>query len=348
MKKSKNLLCGLLCLVMVFAQISAPVSYAVQNTLGSPQENSTPEVNAEQSVTDIIYDDCETELKGSEIVYGDTQTDQDVNDIILVDRESDQIDVEEPPTDEEEYREWKNNLATQMQPQARAIRAMSVSNNRMYNEFLECAVAGNGRFTMGTTGGNPDNNKDDNKKMLYGHPSPRTSYTTIRIDQTNYLYQASSQPVFDSENNTCTSQYLIDDLKVEQVLSIVKNNSTQREDTVQVKYVVTNNGSSSHTLGLRIMFDTMLGSNDSAPFRVPGIGAVTKELELAGDDIPEYWQAFDSLTNPSVIAQGTILGSNDNQPDKVQFTNWGRVYSKDWGYTVNPSVSNGDSAVSII
>lgn len=48
MKKSKNLLCGLLCLVMVFAQISAPVSYAVQNTLGSPQENSTPEVNAER------------------------------------------------------------------------------------------------------------------------------------------------------------------------------------------------------------------------------------------------------------------------------------------------------------
>lgn len=31
--------------------------------------------------------------------------------------------------------------------------------------------------------------------------------------------------------------------------------------------------------------DTMLGSNDAAPFVIPGIGAVTSELELTGNNI---------------------------------------------------------------
>ena len=95
------------------------------------------------------------------------------------------------------------------------------------------------------------------------------------------------------------------------------------------------------------MMDTMLGSNDAAPFRVPGVGDVTRETEFAGDDIPQYWQAFDSLASPNVVSYGNFI-SGAIRPAKVQFTNWRNVYSNRWNYIVSPGSSNGDSAVSII
>lgn len=218
-------------------------------------------------------------------------------------------------------------------------------NNQLENEYISVATSDVGRFTIGTTGGDPDNTKDDNKKLLYGHPSPRTSYTTLKIDNNNYTFSSSQQT---TEGNSKISDYSVGDISVEQVLSIVNNSSTNREDTVQVKYIVKNNGTEAHDAGIRIMMDTMLGNNDAAPFRIPNIGAVTSELELSGDNIPEYWQAFDSLTNPSVISQGTLVKDGELKPDKVQFTNWSRVYNTSWGYNVNTSAKNGDSAVSVI
>lgn len=117
---------------------------------------------------------------------------------------------------------------------------------------------------------------------------------------------------------------------------------------MEIKYTITNVGEVEKPVGLRIMLDTMLGGNDAAPFRVPQYGSITMETEFVGEEIPQFWQAFDNLSNPSVIAQGRFYKSADNKPDRVQFTNWNRVYNNSWGYSVNPSYSNGDSAVSVI
>lgn len=222
------------------------------------------------------------------------------------------------------------------------------ANGKMYNDYIEYAVASSGRFTIGTTGGNPDLSTDNNQILLYGHPNPRTSYTTLKIDGNNYVYSASKQgPTPDSANLSNTSECEINNLNVKQILSIVSNSNTKRDDIVQIKYVVTNNDTVDHNIGSRIMLDTMLGDNDAAPFRVPGIGALTTELELTGNKIPEYWQAFNSLTYPTVVSQGTFLHNGDNNPDKVQFTNWNRAYNNSWLDSVNTGASNGDSAVSV-
>ncbi len=226
------------------------------------------------------------------------------------------------------------------------------ANGKMYNDFIEYAVASsgsnNGRFTVGTTGGNPDNPNDNYKIMLYGHSSPSTSYTTIRVDGSNYIYDPRTQyPVPDVSDLSNTSEYTVKNLSVKQIISIVPNTSTQRSDVVQIKYVARNNDTVNHDIGIRVMLDTMLGNNDAAPFRIPGIGSVTTELELAGDEIPEYWQAFDSLTYPAIISQGTLLRNTNNSPDKVQFTNWRRAYDNAWMNSVNTGSGNGDSAVSV-
>ncbi|MGB8955912.1 MAG: hypothetical protein WCC10_11100, partial [Tumebacillaceae bacterium] len=140
---------------------------------------------------------------------------------------------------------------------------------------------------------------------------------------------------------------MIGNMSIKQVLTLAQNANTNRQDTVEIKYVVTNKDTRAHSYGMRIMMDTMLGDNDAAPFRIPGTGAVTTEKEFVGSAIPEYFQAFDDLTRPTVISQGT-LKSTSNPPDKVQFTNWGGVYNTPWNYPIHPYNANGDSAVSMI
>jgi len=114
---------------------------------------------------------------------------------------------------------------------------------------------------------------------------------------------------------------------------------------VEFFYTVENTGDTDHDVGVRIMFDTQLGSNDSAPFKLPVIGDVTTETELSGHDISEFWQAFDSLTNPNIIAQGTLKLDKSSTPDRVRFTNWGSARSNPWDYTKSAGSRNGDSAV---
>ena len=229
---------------------------------------------------------------------------------------------------------------------------MGYSNGKVYNDYLEYAVANggsyNGRFTIGTTGGDPSISTDDNQMLLYNHPEPQTSFSTIRVDGNDYVYNPDIQsPTVDESQLSNTSESSFTNVSVKQVLRIVKNSSTNREDIVEVKYIVKNNDSNQHDVGLRIMLDTKLGSNDNAPFRVPGIGSVTKELELTGNSIPQYWQAFDDLNSPSVVAHGTLLKSQYLRPDKVQFVKWSGINNTLWDYVPNTSQDIGDSAVGV-
>lgn len=228
---------------------------------------------------------------------------------------------------------------------------VTILGNKLSNEYLELSVdASTGRFSIGTSGGNPDLETDNNQKLLYGHPNPNTSYTTIVIDGDVNIYgdgSFSKSPTFDKNQMQNVSIEKIGDIEIRQILQIVNNNSTDREDVVEIKYEVKNTGTSSHTIGTRIMLDTMLGSNDRAPFRIPGVGDVTTQMEFSGGNIPQYWQAFDSLTDTKVVAQGSFLRSDTNRPDKVQFTNWGKVYDTPWEASITQGSSNGDSAVTV-
>ena len=219
------------------------------------------------------------------------------------------------------------------------------------NDFLEIAINNsNGRFTIGTTGGNPDIDTDNNKLMLYGHPNPSTSYTTISIDGNRHIFGDEGltiAPALDLENMLTSSTDTYEYINIKQTLQLVPNVSTGRQDVVEIKYEITNNDIVSHNVGTRIMLDTMLGNNDSAPFRVPGLGNVTTQTELTGNSIPQYWQAFDDLEDTKVVSQGSLLRSSENKPDKVQFTNWSSVYNTSWEAQINAGSSNGDSAVTV-
>ncbi len=147
-------------------------------------------------------------------------------------------------------------------------------------------------------------------------------------------------------DDSLVSTFTTGDITVIRHLKLIRNQYTGNEDVAEFSYIVENNGTENHSVGVRIMFDTMLGSNDSAPFRIPGIGNVTSETDLKGSEVPEFWQAFDSLSSPRVIAQGTLKIDNETAPDRVRFTNWGAASRNPWDYTRGKNY-NGDSATCI-
>lgn len=245
-------------------------------------------------------------------------------------------------TNSEEYQNWKANYIYDNVDKNEIYNfALSSLTNGISNEYIEITL--NGRnYALGTTGGNPESPTDNNRKLLYGYPGGGTSYTTIQIDGINNIFVPETTTYRD---NSIISTDVIGDVVVTQYLNIVHNQYTNRDDVAEFFYTAENTGAENHTIGIRIMFDTMLGNNDSAPFRLPNIGDVTTETDLRGDAVPEFWQAFDSLTSPSVIAQGTLNIDKDSTPDRVRFTNWGTASSNQWDYTRSEGSYNGDSAV---
>jgi|GEM_PF-6293542 len=207
---------------------------------------------------------------------------------------------------------------------------------------LEVAVTQPGNFTCGIPSG---------PILLYGHPHPWSSGSTIRVDGLDhYNFNRSTfgtevTPPADIDTVTNQGVWDIDDVRVVQTLKIVKGGSNDL-DTLKISYRLTNRGNSDHSVGVRIMLDTMLGQNDGAPFRVPAIGEVTYERELIGSAVPMYWEAFEDLTNPnSLKARGTLV-ENGKLPDRLVFAYWRHAYGSQWDYAIDPSVVvTGDSAV---
>lgn len=216
------------------------------------------------------------------------------------------------------------------------------------NEYLEIAMTSSGVFTIGTEEGNPNYQSDNNVKLLYGHPSPSTSETMIVVDGSAYWFSADSY-VIDSANNKITSTMTLSNysIVVTQTLSFMYDSATGRSDMVKISYHVLNGSSESHSVGVRIMMDTMLHNNDHAPFKVSGYGNVTTGKVLEGSSITQTYQVYDDLDNPTTIASGVLWLENDRRPDKVQYCNWGNVRGSSWNHVVNDGDYLGDSAVAI-
>ncbi len=221
------------------------------------------------------------------------------------------------------------------------------SENIIYSDYIEAAINDEGRFTIGNRIGRDDTTNDDNQILLYGHPDARTSYTTIFIDGNAYIFAADSEISY-PDSKTAVAKQIISGVEITQTLRIVSNVDNGNEDTVNISYTAKNIDGNYHTAGFRIMLDTKLGSNDGAPFKVPGIGNVTTELELKGNDIPKYWQAYDYLEDASVFAVGTLYQDISERPDKIQFASWQGVTNVPGNYEVTSGrpVIN-DSAVAV-
>ena len=229
---------------------------------------------------------------------------------------------------------------------AAGSRGASLDTLALENEAIRLVVNntddGRGRFAVDVTGGDRARASDDGQPLIYGRPIPWTSYTTIRLDGLDYSFGGATArrsgkglaageevlPPLVREGALVTT-WRYGDLEVTQHLSIAEGPTTGRPDTARIAYTMVNRGSVRHRVGLRICLDTMLGSNDGAPFRL-GQRQILSDETLRGTTAEPYWQAFDSLGDPRVIAQGTLAGGELTPPDRIYFTNWGTLADDNW------------------
>ena len=168
------------------------------------------------------------------------------------------------------------------------------------NDYIRIRVNasddGAGRFGVDSTGGDPLKASDDNQRLIYGDPVPNTSYTTVRIDETNYVFGGRTETragkgqrygevlieprVADSEI-VCGWIYP-GGVVVTQKLSFTQSPSTGYEDTARIEYTNLNTDDARHTVGLRHPLDTMLGPNDGAPFRAGDRALTTNDIHQVG------------------------------------------------------------------
>ena len=216
------------------------------------------------------------------------------------------------------------------------------------NEFLRIRVNPGpqeaGRFAVDTTGGDPSRAADDNRILIYGSREPWTSYTTVLVGGKPFVFGGPTSrragrdaaagalvqaPKASSEAITCVAR--IEAIEVKQELSFARSPTTRVKDAARIVYQITNRGEAPRSVGLRIVLDTMLGANDGAPLRA-GERAISSATRLASEQLPDYWQAFDSLAQPTVIAQGTLRGEDLTPPDRLEMVDWGTLADALWDF----------------
>ncbi|RAP28725.1 hypothetical protein DID78_04630 [Candidatus Marinamargulisbacteria bacterium SCGC AG-343-D04] len=217
------------------------------------------------------------------------------------------------------------------------------------NEFIKIVVNNEdalGRFSLETTLGSPDSFTDDYQDLIYGKPSPWTSYSTVLIDGKPFIFgnedarlKRRTKKEFDHLSITehiISENYILSiaessPISVTQRCEFYRNPLTNVNDSMLISYTFTNTDAVTHNIGLRIMLDTKLGPNDGAPIRM-GNHAISEEIKLYQDDLFHYWQAFDTLVSPNIISQGILKDSVDllTVPNSIHVANWGTLVDSPW------------------
>ncbi|UUZ82004.1 carboxypeptidase-like regulatory domain-containing protein [Paenibacillus sp. P26] len=238
---------------------------------------------------------------------------------------------------------------TPFPPSANTFSALALPNGQIGNEHIKAQIDGYGRFNMGIK---DLGSADHWYNIIYSWPSaPGTSFTTVKVDGMDQVYgnnAAFTTPPWNVDDTTNEAVWKTGDISVKQVLQTALNPATGIPDAVKVRYTMTNTGTQNHEVGLRMMIDTMVNGNDSAPFKVPtatGIESVNYEKNYIGDQVPAFWQAFQDFNAPDISSQYTMKGGDATGPDRFTIANWNSIRNTLWDYAITENRQTGDSAV---
>lgn len=114
---------------------------------------------------------------------------------------------------------------------------------------------------------------------------------------------------------------------VTQSVEIVRGPLTGKLDTCQVTYIVENRGTKERMIGLRYLLDTFIGSNDAAPFVVPGRDFLCeRQMQFpTPDKVPPFIFALEAMTlnKPGLAAQiGIKPSASTEAPVKLTLGGW--------------------------
>ena len=89
-----------------------------------------------------------------------------------------------------------------------------------------------------------------------------------------------------------------------QFVEVVPGEQSRLLDTCLVRYVIENQDGAAHTVGIRFLLDTYIGSNDGVPFTIPGAANLCDtQMEFNSTaEVPDFIQALEG--NLRVLQQG--------------------------------------------
>lgn len=217
-------------------------------------------------------------------------------------------------------------------------------------EEEELATKFRNHLTYGLVMIDPNNPQNpDSKRLTYDHRG-RTNSTVVSINGTDKSMGAFNAGRWDKpptitpyKEGTGTWHFSPDPIFLTQEVKVVEGEPVEITpgkyerlfDTCLVKYKLENRDNKPHRVGLRVMIDTFIGSNDGVPFTIPGqsgMVATSRDFRVRSD-IPDFLQAleFPNLDNPGTTVQINLKLSDKLAPDRVSLTRWpGHTDKEKW------------------
>ena len=229
------------------------------------------------------------------------------------------------------------------------------------SKYLEVIMDNaSGRFFVKTLIGDPDNPNDDKKIILFDKIPP-TSYPTLFVDGDGFEvgtedgYFENRPSISKNKLTWAWRPNKYSKIKLIQIVEIVTNIFTLRDDILRITFLVVNEDIKEHDVNIRFIFDTVLGESEKAPFFIPPYGKIDKETVFYENNMPTIWYSFDKIDKPKIKTMGILSGLEDvTTPSMVVFANWRKLSKTKWDYIpeVGSSFSEGifgvkDTAVAV-
>ncbi len=144
-------------------------------------------------------------------------------------------------------------------------------------------------------------------------------------------------------------------VRVRQTVEIIPNEQTRLLDTCLIHYLVENHDTIPHKVGIRVMLDTFIGSNDGVPFVIPGRAGLLETMQVFDQkNIPDYIEALENPdpANPSTIAHmGLKLHTVRIRPrdpdleplEKLVICRWPGTSEKRWDWEYKAMNDSGQT-----
>lgn len=222
------------------------------------------------------------------------------------------------------------------------------------NDYITYSFnAATGGFCIENVDGHPQKPLDNNIPLLYKEDSARsngTSFVTVRVNDTDYIFGQDygwfglnttlEQPVISEQGRLITTKWNLKkgdvDISVIQKVAISLDENNDRAGNVAIDYALVNNGSTPVDMGLRLLLDAALDTND-APYVLTETFAPDTYTETAytGSGVPSQFRFMDSLSSSQKMAY-TILAEDDTRPDQVIIGHWANLANTRYDYEPDP------------
>ncbi|PWV98494.1 S-layer family protein [Paenibacillus cellulosilyticus] len=215
------------------------------------------------------------------------------------------------------------------------------------NDYIKVTVDNaSGRFGIRTVDGQPIRKKDGNVDLIFEGDNPESSFTTFRIDGTDFIFgnpyklapdwfsEVSEPAVVKNTNGTesLITVWTIKQIRISQIITLLPNDDLENAGNARVTYQVDNNTKSTVEVGARVLLDTSVGGNDGPAFQIGqnylqpltverklvhepetlGYDKETDEQAYNLHKLPSYWVMRDKLDPSNPLATNVMAYGFNN------------------------------------